>query len=75
MKERLVHQWRDWILKYVGENKYALIHKKSLSAQTITASNSIDVEKQSRVLITKAEEVYENRRPTLRLIRNIKKQE
>ena len=33
MKEMLVHQWRDWLLKYVGDGEYQLIKKDTLAIQ------------------------------------------
>ncbi len=50
MKERLVHEWRDWILTYDGE-EYELIQKKNLSAQSISAKNDMDAETQCQLLI------------------------
>lgn len=55
MKKRLVHEWRDWVLNYDGE-QYELIQKKNLSAQTISAKNDMDAETQCQVLIKNAEE-------------------
>lgn len=53
MKERLVHEWRDWLLKHVG-GTYVLIRKEDLSAQIVTAKNDIDAETQSQLLIKSA---------------------
>jgi hypothetical protein len=55
MKERLVHEWRDWFLKYVGDT-YELIRKENHSVQPITAKNDIDAEIQGQLLIKNAEE-------------------
>jgi hypothetical protein len=29
MKERLIHQWKDWLLRYVGNDTYELIKKEN----------------------------------------------
>ena len=39
MARRITHQWRDWILENIGDDKYELIQKNSLSVVTITAEN------------------------------------
>ncbi len=52
MKERLVHEWRDWILRYDGE-EYELIQKKDQSSQPISAKNDMDAETQCQLLIKK----------------------
>jgi hypothetical protein len=51
MKERIVHQWRDWLLKYINNGEYELIKKDNLSVQTITARNDMDAETQSQFII------------------------
>lgn len=51
MKEILVHQWRDWLLKYVGDGEYELINKDNLSVKKITAKNFMDAENQSQLVI------------------------
>jgi len=55
MKERLIHQWKDWLLKYVGDDTYELIKKENLSTQKIKAKNDIDAENQSQLIIKNAE--------------------
>jgi hypothetical protein len=56
MKERLVHQWRDWLLKCVGNGMYELIKKETLSIQKITAKNDMDAETQSQLIIKSLKE-------------------
>jgi hypothetical protein len=54
MQRRTVHQWRDWLLDYVGENKYELIRKDSLSVHSVVANNAMDAENQCRRLMVEA---------------------
>jgi hypothetical protein len=54
MKERLVHQWRDWFLKYIDDDMYELTQKENLSSQIIKAKDDIDAENQSRLFINNA---------------------
>jgi hypothetical protein len=54
MKEKVIHQWRDWLLEYVGEGKYELILKENASVRTITAKNDMDAENQCQQIIKKA---------------------
>lgn len=54
MKRIVVHQWRDWVLEHIGDDKYELIQKKDLSTHTIMAKNAMDAENQSRQIINKS---------------------
>lgn len=54
MKEKVIHQWRDWVLEYICEGKYELIQKENLSVRTITAKNDMDAENQCQQIIKKA---------------------
>jgi len=54
MKRIVVHQWRDWILEHVGDDKYELTQKFDLSVHTIMARNAMDAENQSRQMINKS---------------------
>jgi hypothetical protein len=56
MKDKLIHQWRDWLLKYVSEGEYELINKENLSVQAITAKNDMDAENQSQLIIKNMKE-------------------
>ena len=51
MKDKLIHQWRDWLLKYISEGEYELINKESLSVHAITAKNDMDAENQGQLII------------------------
>ena len=48
MARRITHQWRDWLLENIGDDKYELIQKNSLSVVAITANNAMDAENQSQ---------------------------
>ena len=56
MARIITHQWRDWLLENIGDDKYELIQKDSLSVVTITATNSMDAENQSQQIIKNAKE-------------------
>ena len=51
MKSRVVHQWRDWLLKQIADDEYELIQKNTLSVQTIVAINAMDAENQCQQII------------------------
>jgi hypothetical protein len=51
MKSRVVHQWRDWILEQIADDEYELTQKKTLSNQTIVATNAMDAENQCQQII------------------------
>jgi hypothetical protein len=56
MARRITHQWRDWLLENIGDDKYELIQKNGLSVVTITATNTMDAENQSQQIIKDAKE-------------------
>jgi len=56
MKRRIIHQWRDWLLEYIGDDKYELIKKDNLSVLEIVAKNVMDAENQSQHIIKNAKE-------------------
>ena len=56
MKDRIIHQWRDWVLEYVEEGKYELIQKENQSVRTILAKNGMDAENQSQLIIKNMKE-------------------
>jgi hypothetical protein len=56
MKRRTIHEWRNWILEYIGDDKYELTQKDNLSVQKIIAKDAMDAENQCRQLIKKAKE-------------------
>lgn len=49
---RIVHEWRNWLLEYVGDDNYQLSQKDTLSVHTITAKSSMDAENQCQKIIT-----------------------
>ena len=51
MKRRIIHEWRDWLLEYIGDDKYELIRKDDLSAIAIVAKDAMDAENQSQQII------------------------
>jgi hypothetical protein len=57
MTRRTVHQWRDWLLEYIGDDKYELIQKDTLSVyRTITAANAMDAENECQRIIRNSKE-------------------
>ncbi|BHH86193.1 hypothetical protein [Desulforhopalus sp. 52FAK] len=56
MQRRTVHQWRDWLLEYIGENNYELIQKETLTVTTLTAKDPMDAENQSQLIIKNTKE-------------------
>ena len=56
MKRRIIHQWRDWLLEYIGDDKYELIKKDNLSVFEIVAKNVMDAENQSQQIIKNTKE-------------------
>jgi hypothetical protein len=54
---RTVHQWRDWLLEYIGDDKYELIEKATLSVfRTIVAKNAMDAENECQLIIKNSKE-------------------
>ncbi|KJS00275.1 MAG: hypothetical protein VR65_13695 [Desulfobulbaceae bacterium BRH_c16a] len=54
---RTIHQWRDWLLEYVGDDKYELIKKDNLSVfRIIVAKNAMDAENECQRIIKSAKE-------------------
>lgn len=56
MKERCIHQWRDWVLEYVSDGKYELIQKENRSVRTIMAKTDMDAENQCQQIIKNSKE-------------------
>jgi hypothetical protein len=54
MMRRTIYEWRDWLLEYMGDDKYQLSSKDDSSAHTITAKDSMDAENQCKQIINKA---------------------
>lgn len=54
---RTIHQWRDWLLEYVGEDRYELIEKNTLSVfRTVVARNAMDAENECQEIIKSSKE-------------------
>jgi hypothetical protein len=51
MKRINIHQWRNWLLEFIGDDKYELIQKDTLSVHTIVAKNDMDAENQCQKII------------------------
>lgn len=51
MQRITIHQWRDWLLEYIGDNNYEFIQKDTLTVTPIVARDAIDAENQSRQII------------------------
>ena len=53
MKRKIIHQWRDWLLEQIGDDRYELIQKDNLSVVEIVAKNAMDAENKSQQIIKK----------------------
>jgi hypothetical protein len=52
MKIKVIHQWRDWLLEYVGCGQYSFIKRDNNTVvRTIVAKNDMDAEHQCQVII------------------------
>lgn len=56
MMRRTIHEWRNWLLEYIGDEKYELSQKDNLSVHTIVAKNAMDAENQCQQIIKNAKE-------------------
>jgi len=56
MKRRTIHEWRNILLEYIGDEKYELYPKDNLSVHTIVAKNAMDAENQCQRIIKNAKE-------------------
>lgn len=56
MQRKIIHQWRDWLLEYIGDNNYELIQKETLAVTTIMAKDAMDAENQSQQIIKNTKE-------------------
>lgn len=56
MQSRTIHQWRDWLLEYIGDNNYELIQKETLTVTAIIAMDAMDAENQSQQIIKNTKE-------------------
>ena len=54
---RIIHQWRDWLLEFIGDDKYELTRKDNASiSHTFMAKNSMDAETEGQKIIQKNNE-------------------
>jgi hypothetical protein len=56
MQRRLIHQWRDWLLEYAGENNYELIKRDNMSVIPIEAKDDMDAENKCQLIIKNIKE-------------------
>jgi len=56
MKRKTIHEWRNWLLEYIGDEKYELSQKDNLSVHTIVAKNAMVAENQCQQIIKNAKE-------------------
>lgn len=62
MKTKVIHQWRDWLLEYVGVGKYSFIKKNNKTVvRIIVAKDDIDAEKQCQIIIKTAKTMAKNK--------------
>jgi hypothetical protein len=54
MKRRIIHEWRNWLLEYIGDDKYELSQKDTIEVHEIIARNAMDAENQCQLIIKKA---------------------
>jgi hypothetical protein len=59
MQRIIIHQWRNWLLEYIGGNNYELIQKDTQEVFAIVAKDAMDAENRSQIIIknTKYERV------------------
>lgn len=53
MKRRIIHEWRNWLLEHIGDDKYELSQKDKIEVHEIIARNAMDAENQSQLIIKK----------------------
>ena len=51
MHKRIIHQWRDWLLKSIGDDNYELSQKNTLEVFKFTAKDSMEAENKSQLII------------------------
>lgn len=56
MSRRTVHQWKDWLLEYIGDDRYELINLHTRSVQTVVAKNAMEAENHCRQIMIKLKE-------------------
>jgi hypothetical protein len=63
MKDRIIHQWRDWVLEYIEDGTYELIHKENQAARRILAKTDMDAENICQQIIKDSKEEQEPAEP------------
>ena len=58
MQRRIIHQWRDWILEYIGGDNYELIPKDTREVLAIIAKDAMDAENKSQEIIKNTKKVW-----------------
>ncbi|MFT5700383.1 MAG: hypothetical protein ACI8ZB_003257 [Desulforhopalus sp.] len=56
MQRRIIHQWRDWTLEYIGGDNYELIPKDTQEVLPIVAKDAMDAENQGQLIIKNQKE-------------------
>ena len=52
MKDKVIHQWRDWVLEFIDVGNYLLVHKKNRDVtRSVIAKTDMDAENQCQVII------------------------
>jgi len=55
---KVIHQWRDWLLEYVGVGLYFLIKRDNKTiVRTIAAKNDMNAENQYQIIIKAAKKM------------------
>ncbi len=56
MRKEIVHEWRDWLLRCIGDDNYELIKKDTLEVFTFVAEDRMDAENKSQLIIKNKKE-------------------
>lgn len=57
MRRLKIHQWRDWLLEYIGDDRYELIRTEDHSVfRTIVAKNAMEAENECQRIIKSIKE-------------------
>lgn len=51
MQRTIIHQWRDWLLEYIGGNNYELTQKGTQEVFPIVAKDAMDAENRCQNII------------------------
>ena len=56
MKDKVIHEWRDWVLEFVEDGNYLLILKEDREVtRSVTAKTDMDAENLCQVIIRAAQ--------------------